>query len=221
VHPHQGKGQLPKNLEAQPDPRHRGLLDMLPATLRAYSQAQPQADDGILVVVDLDDDEHEELETALKKLVESVPTLRARVSIAIEELEAFYLGDLKALKRTYPNADMERARAYEPDSVVGTAELFDQVISDGGLRKVEWAEKIGHAVTTISSRSRSPSFKRMCADIQELIDDATDGGQKDTKRKKHWKSVHSSIRKTKRKSKVRTGSAKGKKASRRVKKQSK
>ncbi len=41
IHPHQGKGRLPPTATVTPNPRHRGLLDLLPATLRAYA-ASPQ-----------------------------------------------------------------------------------------------------------------------------------------------------------------------------------
>ena len=81
------------------------------------------------------------------------------VRLAVEETEAFYLGDLKALKKAFPRADMATARRYVPDSVVDTWELFGRIVHDGGGNKVAWAEAMGPVLTTKASQSRSPSFK--------------------------------------------------------------
>ncbi|MEO8844309.1 MAG: DUF4276 family protein [Kofleriaceae bacterium] len=192
VHPHQGKGTLPRDLAATPDPRHRGLLDLLPATLRAYSATTAMVADGVLVIVDLDDDERAKVEARLVEVAETALPLRVVIRLAIEELEAFYLGDLKALKAAFPEANMVLATEYVPDSIVGTAELFGQIIDDDGLRKVSWAEQMGARLTTVGARSRSPSFKALHASIRELVKVSA---KSKTPRKKHWKSRHSSLRK--------------------------
>jgi hypothetical protein len=85
--------------------------------------------------------------------------LRVLVRLAVEEIEAFYLGDLRALERAFPEADMRRARAYVPDSICGTWELFGKIVRDGGGNKVAWAEAMGPRLTTQAERSRSPSFR--------------------------------------------------------------
>ena len=94
--------------------------------------------------------------------------MKVEISVATEEMEAFYLGDLKAVKRAYPDADMELARAYVPDSVCGTWEKFGEIIGDDGGNKVAWAEKMGACVTTNAAQSRSPSFKEMVGKISTL-----------------------------------------------------
>src|SRR5687767_5429598 len=60
VHKHQGKGELPVNLDKKPDPKHRGLLDQLPAKLRAYQESL-DPDEAVLIVVDADNDDTAEL----------------------------------------------------------------------------------------------------------------------------------------------------------------
>jgi hypothetical protein len=192
VRPHQGKGTLPRNLAARPNPRHRGLLDLLPATLRAYSATAAMAADGVLVIVDLDDEDRADFEQRLAAIAQATQPLRVVIRLAIEELEAFYLGDLRALKIAFPNADMTRAAAYAADSIVGTAELFGEIIDDDGLRKVLWAERMGSRLTTNPSRSRSPSFKALHAGIQDLVSVAA---PPKPPRKKHWRTKHSSQRK--------------------------
>lgn len=167
VHPHQGKGHLPRNLAKTPDPKHRGLLDQLPAKLRAFAKSL-SGDDSVLVLVDADDDNPEQLRLQLEHVTSATDNLRARVAIAIEETEAFYLADLRAVKAAFPGANMKMARTYEPDSICGTCELFGRVIGDGGNNKVHWAEQMGPRVTTSAASSRSPSFKRLIATLRAL-----------------------------------------------------
>ena len=170
VHPHQGKGSLPAVLEAAPDPKRRGLLDLLPATLRGYAEALDSTKDGVIVLVDADDDDPVLLHATIAEAVASVaPSLRVIVSIAVEETEAFYLGDLKGLLKAFPEADMNLARTYEPDSICGTAELFGRVVRDGGNNKVAWAEAMAPCLTTVPARSRSPSFKSLVASMTGLL----------------------------------------------------
>lgn len=158
VHPHQGKGSLPKSVQAAPDLRLRGLLDQLPAKLRAFSET-PDVD-AVIVLIDADDDDPDQLKEEIKDLVPlCAPNLAVEVSVAVEETEAFYLGDLRAIRLAFPNADLDLARQYVPDSICGTWELFGRVIDDDAGNKVAWAEAIGAHLTTNPARSRSPSFR--------------------------------------------------------------
>jgi hypothetical protein len=168
VHPHQGKGTLPKVWNDPPDVKKRGLLDQLPATLRGLAGA-PRVD-GVLVLLDADDDDAHALKANIVAVAEQcAPHVRVRVSVAVEETEAFYLGDLRALARAYPDADLKAARAYVPDSICGTWELFGEIIGDDGGNKVAWAEAMGPRVTTLAGQSRSPSFRRMIQEMAALV----------------------------------------------------
>jgi hypothetical protein len=167
VHPHQGKGSLPADLNGRPDNKRRGLLDQLPATLRGLA-GSPEVD-GVLVMLDADSDDPLTLKANIVAVAQScAPALRVGVSVAVEETEAFYLGDLRALQRAYPHADHQAARAYVPDSICGTWELFGQIIGDDGGNKVAWAEAMGPCVTAVLGQSRSPSFQRMAREINSL-----------------------------------------------------
>ena len=174
VHPHQGKGALPREWSLPPDPKARGLLDQLPAKLRGLAQALESDVDGVLVLLDADDDDVERLALDIAAVArQCAPHLRLRVAVAVEETEAFYLGDLRALQRAYPNADLEKARAYVPDSICGTWELFGNIVGDGGGNKVAWAEAMGRQVTVNAGESRSPSFRHMLRDIEALQPEPT------------------------------------------------
>jgi len=191
LRPHQGKGSLSRG---RPDPQRRGLLDLLPATLRGIASTNAP-DEAVLVLVDADDEDCRALKQRLVALAKrECPQLRVVFRIAVEETEAFYFGDLRALQAAFPDADLERARGFEPDSTPpnGTAELFAEVVGDGTPRKVDWAERMGDRLTTRPGESRSPSFQALHAGIAKLV-----AAPRPAKRKpkKHWKTRHSSLRK--------------------------
>jgi hypothetical protein len=168
VYPHQGKGTLP-NQSKQQDSRKRGLLDQLPGKLAAFGQALDPSLDRVLVLIDADDDDWMQLAQQLEELLAALDS-RPNVffGFPVEELEAFYLGDLKALATAFPEFNRELAAKYTPDSVCGTWELFGQVVSDGGGNKVAWAEAMGKVLTTKPEESRSPSFRTFCRGLRQL-----------------------------------------------------
>ncbi|GKS97689.1 DUF4276 family protein [Acidovorax sp. SUPP2825] len=168
VHAHQGKGTLPAE-NAKINAKLRGLLDQLPFKLKAFAETLSENSDGILILIDADNDDPKNLIENISKTVNHcAPLLRVEICVATEEMEAFYLGDLKAIRRAYPGADMEIARDYVPDSICGTWEKFGEIIGDDGGNKVAWAEKMGNVLTTKAAQSRSPSFKMMLAKISNL-----------------------------------------------------
>jgi Domain of unknown function (DUF4276) len=174
VHPHQGKGTLPSNPSVRPDPRLRGLLDQLPAKLRGFAASLDPENDGVVVLVDADDDDATELVASITKTArECAAAMNVTVHLAVEETEAFYLGDLRALEKVFPDADMRAARAYKPDSICNTWELFGRIVRDGGGNKVAWAEAMGKVVTISASESRSPSFKSLILGLRALVPSPT------------------------------------------------
>lgn len=169
THPHQGKGTLPKPGEKL-DPRRRGLLDQLPAKLRGFGGSTRAKDECVVVVVDADDEDCVALRERLDEAIEAIsPKPVVLLRIAVEELEAYYLGDLHALGAAYPKHDAKAARAYVPDSIVGTAELFGKIIGDGGANKVAWAERMGDKLGTKAAVNRSPSFKKLVSGLRRVI----------------------------------------------------
>jgi hypothetical protein len=124
----------------------------------------------VLVLVDADNDSCVELRRQLVDVLSAIEQPpRVLFRIAIEELEAFYLGDLNALRRVYPEHDGELARQYVPDSICGTAERFGRVIGDDGMNKVDWAKALGPRLTTSAARSRSPSFRKLVSGLSRLV----------------------------------------------------
>jgi Domain of unknown function (DUF4276) len=174
VHPHQGKGSLPDDLNEVPKHHRRGLLDQLIAKLKGFATSKDSRNHVIFVLVDADDDDPQELATRIEQAVEQIALdLAVVVCLAVEETEAFYLGDLRALKKAFPRADLEVARNYESDSACGTWELFGRIVGDGGGNKVAWAEEMGLMLTTRASASRSPSFKKFVSKLGTLNPEPT------------------------------------------------
>ncbi|MBB5860971.1 DUF4276 family protein [Xanthomonas arboricola] len=160
IHPHQGKGSLPADIDSRPERWKRGLLDQLPAKLRGFAQSLNPNTDGILVLIDSDNDDIKILSSSISQVAASLcPDVQVGICIATEEMEAFYLADLAALGNAYPDFDTIKASAYIPDSICGTWELFGDIIGDDGGNKVSWANNMGKYVTTIAARSRSNSFR--------------------------------------------------------------
>jgi hypothetical protein len=188
VHIHQGKGQLRKLSDAKAGPgRGRGLLDLLPSTLRGFASSPDQA---VLVLLDADDDNCFELKKALVEVHQAVaPELPVVFRIAVEETEAYYLGDLAGFKKAFPDADLELARDYVPDSICGTAERVAAVLGEDTLRKVDWAEAMAPYLTTSPEKSRSPSFKALIAGIDKLVNPPKVKASPKT-RTKHWTQRH-------------------------------
>jgi hypothetical protein len=95
--------------------------------------------------------------------------------IAIEELEAWYFGDWRAVRAAYPkvprNAPQQASFRHPDDIAGGTWEAFERVLQGAGyfgqgLRKVEAARTI--APHLVPRRNTSPSFRALRDALQEM-----------------------------------------------------
>ena len=147
IHPHRGRGNLPSNPLAQPDPKHRGLFDQLAAKLRGFGKYMDEQC-LVLVIVDVDNDDCMKLLADLDALLRSLPTKPPRVlfRLAIEETESWFLADINAIKKAFPNAKVGLIQNIAPDSRVGAWEKLAECIghksSAGAPKKTYWAEQI-------------------------------------------------------------------------------
>lgn len=167
IYPHQGKGKLRDNPSLRPDPKHRGVLDQLPATLRAWGKSLSPQTDRVVVLVDSDNDD---LKWLIEKLSEMLTTISPAPAclfrVAVEEVEAWYLGDWPALKRAFPKARKTQWRKYRQDTVCGTWEIFQQIIQDSLERKPYWGQKIGVELGVDEESNASMSFKKFCSGVR-------------------------------------------------------
>ncbi len=88
--------------------------------------------------------------------------------IAIEEGEAWLLGDLSAVKTAYPRAKDQVLNGYTQDSICGTWEILADAVYPGGSQKLkqlgwphigkfkcEWANNIAPHINVEINRSKS------------------------------------------------------------------
>jgi hypothetical protein len=182
VHPYKGIGRIPTNLYAGGDPAKRILLDQLPRLLRGYGKTP--GIDAVVVVLDSDRRTCVDFLSELKALLagcDPAPTTMFR--LAVEEVEAWYLGDRQALQAAYPRAKADVLNRYVQDSVCDTWELLADAVHAGGSAavkkagwplpgqiKCEWAEKIGPLLEP--DRNTSPSFGKLRDGLRRLAAEA-------------------------------------------------
>jgi len=180
IHQYKGIGRLPANLIGQTDPAKRILLDRLPKILRGYAHSLQHIDAAILVVVDLDRRDCIQFKQELVNLsAQCCPELRVLFRIAIEEIEAWLLGDHVALKKAYPRTKDSALNTYTQDAICGTWEKLADVIYPGGFAKLNplgypiigeekcnWAKHISPYMNINSNNSKS--FQVFCSGIKLL-----------------------------------------------------
>ena len=179
VHPYKGIGRLPAGLSAKADPAKRALLAQLPRLLTGY--AKTPGIDAVVVVLDGDQRDCKAFLKELKTLLQQCrPAPNALFRLAIEEVEAWYLGDRQALLAAYPKAKKEVLGRYEQDSVCGTWELLADAVHPGGAASIQktgwplpgqmkhgWAERIGPLLDI--ERNQSPSFCKFRDGLRRLV----------------------------------------------------
>jgi len=183
-HLYKGIGRIPKNLNGKADPSKRILLDQLPRLLRGYGRAfanypydYPVA---VILVCDLDNKCLKSFRQELCAILDACnPKPATRFCIAIEEGEAWFLGDIQAIKAAYPKAKVAILNSYENDAICGTWERLADAIFPGGAQslsdkgwraigteKAAWSEKIAPHMDV--ANNSSPSFCYFKSKLQEL-----------------------------------------------------
>jgi hypothetical protein len=173
IHPHQGK---------------RDLLDSLPGKLKGYARWLPM-DWRLVVLIDLDGDDCRKLKAKLERMAldaglrtkaagKSRGTPQVLNRIAIEEIEAWFFGDVDALRAAYPRVPRNLAGKKgfrDPDRIPGgTWERLEQVLQraghfKGGLAKIAAAREIARHMQP--DRDRSRSFTVFREGVQAMVAD--------------------------------------------------
>jgi hypothetical protein len=182
IRPHRGKGEFPHDPSIRPARMSAGLLDLLPAKLRAYAAVLDPAETAVVVLMDSDNEDPEPLRERIAGLCERyAKSLPRVVALSVEEMEAWLLGDPEAIFAAFPDADRVAFSEYRQDSICGTWECLARIllkeratalIREGypvvGIRKHEWADAIAPYLDP--SRNRSPSFLRFSADLVKVLE---------------------------------------------------
>ena len=138
VHFYRGIGHIPKNLKNEIDVSKRILLNQLPRLLRGFGKTFANYSANfpavVIVICDLDRRCLKTFRQELFAVLNSCnPKPKTRFCIAVEEGEAWFLGDIAAIKEVYPKAKDKVLNNYKNDSICDTWELLAEAVFPGGL----------------------------------------------------------------------------------------
>ncbi len=169
IHPYSGK---------------KDLLGKLPSRLRGYKK-WISPDCRIVVLIDRDRDDCTLLKNRLEDIAikaglttKSSPdhdgNFQVLNRIAIEELEAWFFGDIEALASAYPKIPRtlgSRRKYRDPDAIVNAWEALERVLQQAGypgsLQKIKSASEISKGM--VPEKNKSTSFQAFYMGIQECI----------------------------------------------------
>lgn len=178
---YKGIGRIPPNMTSGVDAHKRILLNNLPKALAGYGKSM-QGYGAVIVICDLDNKCLKNFRNELNALLNQCnPPPATRFCIAIEEGEAWFLGDIAAIKQAYPKAKDAVLNAYVSDSICGTWEKLADAIYKGGSQalskqggqtvgaeKFAWAENITPHMNL--ANNSSPSFNYFLGKLRELAE---------------------------------------------------
>lgn len=171
---YKGIGRIPHNMRDTKNAADRILLDNLARLLKGYGKTHagygrdyPAA---VIVVCDLDKKCQKAFRDQLLGILEAcMPRPVAAFCIAVEEGEAWLLGDLAAINRAYPSAKATVLNSYKNDSICDTWQTLANAVYPGGATKLSaggwqavgkeksrWASKICPNMDV--NENKSPSF---------------------------------------------------------------
>jgi hypothetical protein len=170
IHAHQGK---------------LALLRKLPARLAGYA-AMRWSNLRLMVLLDRDQDDCGDLKATLEERVAGAGLVTKSRSegeifqvvtrIAVEELEAWFFGDVEALRAAFPRVpgNLASKKPYrDPDAIRGgTSEALGRVLHRAGhydsdhLPKIAVASAVGPHMEP--ARNRSRSFRCFCEGVRAL-----------------------------------------------------
>lgn len=182
IHSYKGVGHIPKNINVH-KAKTSTLLNNLPHLIVGYSKTWGENYPAVLVVVcDLDDKNFSDFKSELQDMLNKCSSVPANIEfcIAIEEGEAWFLGDFSAISKAYPNVKNSVLNSYQNDSICGTWEKLADAIYKGGSAKLKkksyqeigeekskWAQSICPFMDV--DNNSSPSFCYFRDKLREFI----------------------------------------------------
>jgi hypothetical protein len=175
---YKGIGRIPTGMKDPKDASKRILLDNIVKLLKGYGKTFSgygrTYHAAVIIVCDLDDRCLKTFRSELYNIIHSCdPAPTARFCIAIEEGEAWLLGDLEAVRSSFPNAKRSVLNTYVNDSICGTWEKLADAIYPGGaaalgkkgwqaigIEKLKWAREIGPVMNVEANKSASFCYFR-------------------------------------------------------------
>ncbi len=163
------------------------LIKKMPDRFNGYKAWIPK-DWKIIIIIDRDDEDCKQLKEKLEQFAVSAGFITKSASnetnsfkilnrIAIEELEAWFFGDINAIASAYPRVSKslgQQAKFRNSDEIKGgTWEALEKVLQkagyhQGGLEKVKAAREISQFMDP--PNNRSPSFQIFYQSLLEMIE---------------------------------------------------
>jgi len=177
------------SFEIHPYQCKNDLLSKLPQVMRSYAKWLRE-DWRIVVLVDEDRGNCKSLKDRLENAAKDAGLITRTISdktsscsrfqvmnrIAVEELEAWFFGDVSAINQAYPKVPRalgSRSKYHDPDSIKGgTWESLERELKKsgyfkGGLRKIEAAKTISAFMEP--ERKNSKSFRVFRDGLLEMV----------------------------------------------------
>ncbi|MDO5424054.1 MAG: DUF4276 family protein [Eubacteriales bacterium] len=161
------------------------LLNDLPKYMRAFDKIlRAMGDAALVIVLDNDKRDCEQFRKELENVAACNMVLCDYVfCIAVKEMEAWLLGDLKAITEAYPNAKTQYIKKYKQDAICDTWEVLADIVYPQGLKKLrkeaagsyhrigsakcEWADKVGEHLHL--HENASPSYNYFVEELEKRI----------------------------------------------------
>lgn len=186
IKPYKGIGVIKKTKDAKLC-KSQQLLSELPKRLRALQyQYIEHPEFAVFIVLDNDKRKTDSFYDELKAVAESNGIKMDYVfCIAVEEMEAWLLGDYNAILTAYPNIKdriITKYPNYQQDSICDTWEMLADMLTpkgfnsfkkdnntvyDIGKKKTEWAMTIGSHMDI--RNNRSPSFQHFVEELDKRV----------------------------------------------------
>jgi translation initiation factor IF-1 len=167
------------------------MLNKLPGRLQGYRIWLSYQDLYIVVLIDSDNEDCHALKARLEAMAQDAGLITKSNAqqgqrfhvlnrLVIEELEAWFLGDVEALRAAYPRVSPnlgQQARYRYPDAIRGgTWEALAQLLQDlnyypSRFPKIEVARNISQYMDP--GRNRSHSFQVFVAGLKAILDCST------------------------------------------------
>lgn len=165
IHCFKGIGKIPFKANRMSQIKSKRLLTDLPMYLKGMdaSLKDMPGKKAIFVLLDSDDEDCAKLKCSLMQMCQELEiSIEVFFCIAIEEMEAWLLGDSEAVLKAYPMAKRHLLQKYVQDSIIGTWEFLADIVYKGGIQSLK---------RNASSYYEIGEFKCKCAEsIGELLD---------------------------------------------------
>jgi len=179
LHSYRGVGRISNSSKPTTAANKRILLDQLPKLLRGYGNTPNSG--YVVVICDLDNNDKNLFLTKLRSMLNACNKKpNVCFCLAIEEFEAWYLGDFEAVRKAYPKVKDSVLNNYKNDAICDTWEVLADAVYPGGRRELKkkkwseigeqksiWAEEISPHMDV--NNNRSPSFNDMYAQLKDAL----------------------------------------------------